>query len=500
MATKKQKIPATVRNSIWNYYIGSDVKIGPCFCCNNETISTANFECGHVQSEKEGGDLTLTNLRPICSLCNKSMSTNNMEVFMDKYGYKKNDCWNGLETKISKINSTKTSKKEIYDVLNIKELKLIGKELNIKETTKLKIIENLLSCGFEYDDWFSKYIDKLTNDKLKIICKCLKLSIKKNKIKTQEMLKSNNVQIYVMDELINENKTKKIFIECNGDETKNCIHCIPCKDGIMIQCDKCNNSHSYFTNELDDISFIELRSEYYASNKICKKCDKETTQYIYNNSFFKFDEKYPKLNFNSDEEKELKIKCGLNKKNNDDIIKKEKTNIYTEDYTGNEYLEKLKKENIELKIKLYSLNVMLKYSEIKTIENIYILEFDDPKNKCFGEKTFKFLLAGSKLYNYINKMKLILRHNNFNHHDIMNLHVEVLNDDTESDDIFLERVKMLECKSINVINPTNYKIEENDIILLLGELDGYLKNTKIIIGTFGNDIVSNAYLCLLNNL
>ena len=44
-----------------------------CFCCNVEPITFANFECGHVQSGVNGGDDKIQNLRPICSLCNKSM-------------------------------------------------------------------------------------------------------------------------------------------------------------------------------------------------------------------------------------------------------------------------------------------------------------------------------------------------------------------------------------------------------------------------------------------
>lgn len=60
---KKQKIPATLRNTVWNTYIGSDMKTGLCFCCQSENISFANFECGHVNSEKSGGELTMDNLR-----------------------------------------------------------------------------------------------------------------------------------------------------------------------------------------------------------------------------------------------------------------------------------------------------------------------------------------------------------------------------------------------------------------------------------------------------
>ena len=57
-----------------------------CVCCNIESISLANFDCGHIISEKHGGKITLDNLRPICRLCNLSMKTKNMNDFMDDYG------------------------------------------------------------------------------------------------------------------------------------------------------------------------------------------------------------------------------------------------------------------------------------------------------------------------------------------------------------------------------------------------------------------------------
>lgn len=89
-----EKIPATVRNSVWNIHIGKDNKTGMCFCCGTEVISYANFDCGHITSKNNGGLVTLINLRPICGLCNKSIGTKNMEDFMSKYGFHKNDTGN----------------------------------------------------------------------------------------------------------------------------------------------------------------------------------------------------------------------------------------------------------------------------------------------------------------------------------------------------------------------------------------------------------------------
>lgn len=81
---KKERIPATVRNIVWVMHF-EESKKGRCWLCKVEDISSANFECGHVVSEKNGGKPTIDNLKPICSFCNKSVGTMNMEDFKKKY-------------------------------------------------------------------------------------------------------------------------------------------------------------------------------------------------------------------------------------------------------------------------------------------------------------------------------------------------------------------------------------------------------------------------------
>jgi hypothetical protein len=58
-------------------------------CRKTEPIKRANFDCGHIIAEKNGDTLELNNLRPICKHCNTSMSTENMDDFMKKYGFDK---------------------------------------------------------------------------------------------------------------------------------------------------------------------------------------------------------------------------------------------------------------------------------------------------------------------------------------------------------------------------------------------------------------------------
>ena len=92
----KEKIPSAVKRIVWNTYIGKDNLKGTCLCCNSEEVTVTNFECGHVKSEKNGGEVTVYNLRPICSNCNKSVGANDMDDFMKRYGISTPKNWNGL--------------------------------------------------------------------------------------------------------------------------------------------------------------------------------------------------------------------------------------------------------------------------------------------------------------------------------------------------------------------------------------------------------------------
>lgn len=84
---KKDKIPAAIKNIVWDNYFKTTTT-GKCTCCNVEPISRANFDTGHIISEKNGGEVKIDNLKPICRLCNSSMGAMNMEEFQKKYGIK----------------------------------------------------------------------------------------------------------------------------------------------------------------------------------------------------------------------------------------------------------------------------------------------------------------------------------------------------------------------------------------------------------------------------
>ena len=84
----KEKIPVSVKNTLWSLHF-PNVLEGKCKCCQTETITRNNFDCGHIISEKNGGYIKLENLKPICRSCNSSMGVMNMNEYMKKYGFDK---------------------------------------------------------------------------------------------------------------------------------------------------------------------------------------------------------------------------------------------------------------------------------------------------------------------------------------------------------------------------------------------------------------------------
>jgi hypothetical protein len=85
--TKKKTVPKVVRDLAWNRWIGEDVAKHKCMCCEINEIRMNSFHCGHVIAEANGGKTTVDNLRPICSACNLSMGTENMEDFKQRCGF-----------------------------------------------------------------------------------------------------------------------------------------------------------------------------------------------------------------------------------------------------------------------------------------------------------------------------------------------------------------------------------------------------------------------------
>lgn len=86
----KKPIPKALRNKVWTENCGENFK-SHCFCCNKK-ITVQDWECGHIQAEAKGGTLTIDNLKPICTTCNRSMGTQNMEDFKKSFQHDGYSC------------------------------------------------------------------------------------------------------------------------------------------------------------------------------------------------------------------------------------------------------------------------------------------------------------------------------------------------------------------------------------------------------------------------
>lgn len=83
-AKKRKAIKKPVREALWAQYHGNSIK-GTCYVCQNNGINCYNFEVGHVIAVANGGTDHISNLRPICKVCNCSMGTQNLEEYKSQY-------------------------------------------------------------------------------------------------------------------------------------------------------------------------------------------------------------------------------------------------------------------------------------------------------------------------------------------------------------------------------------------------------------------------------
>ena len=131
---RKQHIPKKLKNMIWDKYVGKEKGIGFCYCCNEE-IDSKNFEAGHIIPEARGGPTNAENLRPICSCCNKSMGTQNMDKFRAKYMSPKNEKKD--EKKITYYNDIHNNNGYVDDRILINQILGYGAYKPKKKTFKI---------------------------------------------------------------------------------------------------------------------------------------------------------------------------------------------------------------------------------------------------------------------------------------------------------------------------------------------------------------------------
>ena len=79
----RKTIPKKIRERVWANVFGEEV-VGACVVCEDE-IHVDNWDCAHIIAHKCGGSDKEENLRPTCRTCNRSMGTDNLEVYRARY-------------------------------------------------------------------------------------------------------------------------------------------------------------------------------------------------------------------------------------------------------------------------------------------------------------------------------------------------------------------------------------------------------------------------------
>ena len=76
------KIKKHLRKEVWKKRNNDKIN-SECYCCS-KLIEYDDFECGHIQSVFFKGETILSNLEPICHMCNNNMGTQNLNSFKDE--------------------------------------------------------------------------------------------------------------------------------------------------------------------------------------------------------------------------------------------------------------------------------------------------------------------------------------------------------------------------------------------------------------------------------
>ena len=80
----RKSVPKALKDRLWDIVFGPEAGQGGCYVCG-AIINSKRFEAGHVIAVHNNGSTTLENLKCICSTCNKSMGTQNLEEFKKTY-------------------------------------------------------------------------------------------------------------------------------------------------------------------------------------------------------------------------------------------------------------------------------------------------------------------------------------------------------------------------------------------------------------------------------
>jgi len=247
---KSKKIPSAVRKIVWNTYIGKDNPTGKCLVCNSEDISHTNFECGHVKSRVNGGDVTVDNLRPICGNCNKSIGGNDMDEFMNKFKIKKPENWDGFKPQ---VDSENTQKKR---TVKLKGGDILEADIDFQVDSEVELQDNKQTLNFEINrNTYNNVYKCICKESCGGECKILESALIEHKDAINKQIMNyylDSISKTYHIEKININIEKKLIrmlIDINKSKSK-----------------KSGNMKLYYTNNLDDTKTIKHKKLLFQDN------------------------------------------------------------------------------------------------------------------------------------------------------------------------------------------------------------------------------------------
>ena len=134
------RINKTIKNLVWDKYVGREKGVGGCYCCDKE-LDSKHFECGHVIAHCNGGQVTLENLRPVCSLCNKSMGKRNMEDFKK-------------DVITAKIGNKNKEIEDFYNIIGFIDVRPKWGHFEASINLNNEFLDEFVNYAIEYGDYY----------------------------------------------------------------------------------------------------------------------------------------------------------------------------------------------------------------------------------------------------------------------------------------------------------------------------------------------------------
>jgi hypothetical protein len=206
---KPRAVPKKLRQIVWNKYIGEERGIGFCQLCMKAKIDKLDFQCGHKVSVKNGGKTTIDNLFPICTICNQSMGSMNLDEYKSKYLNVPNE-----EFEHEKISGTIVDLSDVRNVDMGDYRNCVNGSGHLCEYRLCIILLKKYPSNNEFHEDFEKARQKALLVRYSI-------GVTNNLDDALEYCINNNYgnEIYVLHKTISKSDTERIINEMNDMET-----------------------------------------------------------------------------------------------------------------------------------------------------------------------------------------------------------------------------------------------------------------------------------------